>query len=95
MTQKELITKIKDTLEENGNEFTQNEVETMFRTTFEVIENAIIEGEEVNVYKFGKFSKKFVKAKDGINPQTQAKITIPEHYSPKFSFSKTIKDAVK
>jgi DNA-binding protein HU-beta len=95
MTQKELITKIKDTLAGNGNDFTQNEVETMFRTTFEVIEDAIVKGEEVSVYKFGKFSKRLVKAKEGVNPQTQEKIIIPEHYSPKFSFSKTIKDTVK
>ena len=61
----------------------------------EVISDALKQGEEVQFTGFGKFYVQVREAREGINPQTKAKITIPKSNVPKFSAGVALKNAVK
>jgi DNA-binding protein HU-beta len=61
----------------------------------EIITKAIVLNDEVNITGFGKFYKLHTKTKEGINPKTKAKITIPAYTSIKFTSGKELKEAVK
>lgn len=64
-------------------------------TVFEAITNALVKGEEVVVSGFGKFYVAQSKERQGINPKTGEKITIPAKKTPKFRAGKQLKEAVK
>jgi nucleoid DNA-binding protein len=55
----------------------------------------LVAGEEISIPGFGKFSVATRKARTGLNPQTKAKINIPETKVPKFTSAKALKDSVK
>lgn len=61
----------------------------------EVITEALKSGEDVQFTGFGKFYVQNREAREGINPQTKAKITIPTSKVPKFSAGVALKTAVK
>jgi DNA-binding protein HU-beta len=61
----------------------------------EVIVESLKAGEEVQFTGFGKFYCQTREAREGINPQTKAKINIPECKVPKFSPGAALKTAVK
>lgn len=61
---------------------------------FAILTKAIVLN-DVNITGFGKFYKLHTKAKEGINPKTKAKITIPAYTSVKFTSGKELKEAVK
>jgi DNA-binding protein HU-beta len=61
----------------------------------EVITEALKKGEDVQFTGFGKFYVQAREARQGINPQTKAKITIPASKVPKFSAGVALKTAVK
>jgi DNA-binding protein HU-beta len=61
----------------------------------EVITESLKKGEEVQFTGFGKFSCQTRGAREGINPQTKAKIKIPASKVPKFSAGVGLKNAVK
>jgi DNA-binding protein HU-beta len=61
----------------------------------EVITEALKNGEDVQFTGFGKFYVQAREAREGINPQTKAKITIPASNVPKFSAGVALKTAVK
>jgi DNA-binding protein HU-beta len=61
----------------------------------EVITEALKKGEEVQFTGFGKFYSQTREAREGINPQTKAKINIPASRAPKFSAGSGLKNAVK
>ena len=61
----------------------------------EVITEALKKGEDVQFTGFGKFYVQARDAREGINPQTKAKITIPASNVPKFSAGVALKTAVK
>ncbi|NCC33817.1 MAG: integration host factor, partial [Chloroflexia bacterium] len=44
---------------------------------------------------FGTFEVRHRQQREGVNPQTREKITIPETKTPGFSASSTLKEAVK
>jgi len=56
------------------------------------ITDALKGGEKVNLVGFGSFELKDVPAKEGINPATGAKITIPASKKPVVKFGKAYKD---
>ena len=61
----------------------------------EVITDALKKGEDVQFTGFGKFYVQDREAREGINPQTKAKINIPATNVPKFSAGVALKNAVK
>lgn len=60
-----------------------------------VVTEALKKGEEVQFTGFGKFYVQKRAARQGINPQTKMKITIPASKVPKFSAGMALKSAVK
>lgn len=61
----------------------------------DVITDALKEGEDVQFTGFGKFYVQQREAREGINPQTKAKIKIPACSVPKFSAGMALKNACK
>jgi DNA-binding protein HU-beta len=61
----------------------------------EVVTDALKKGEEVQFTGFGKFYVQARDARQGINPQSKAKISIPASKVPKFSAGLALKSAIK
>ena len=60
----------------------------------DVITEALIAGDKVNLVGFGTFSVSERAERQGVNPATLEKITIKASKAPKFKASKTLKDMV-
>jgi DNA-binding protein HU-beta len=73
----------------------QKETKTVVDAALQVIEEALKRGEKVTLTGFGTFEVRERQARDGVNPQTRAKIKIPATKTPGFSASSTLKEAVK
>jgi DNA-binding protein HU-beta len=73
----------------------QKDTKTIIDAALKVIEDAMRRGEKVTLTGFGTFEVRQRQAREGVNPQTRAKINIPETNTPGFSASSTLKDAVK
>ena len=58
------------------------------------ISDALVNGETVQLVGFGTFEVRDRKAKEGINPLTKTKITVPAKKVPAFKAGKSLKDAV-
>ncbi len=74
---------------------TKTAVEGTIDAIIETIVSELTTGGEVNITGFGKFSVSARAARDGVNPQTGAKIKIAATKVPKFKAGKSLKDAVK
>jgi DNA-binding protein HU-beta len=61
----------------------------------DVVTESLKKGEEVQFTGFGKFYVQNRDARQGINPQTKAKIKIPATKVPKFSAGLALKNSVK
>lgn len=61
----------------------------------DVITDALSSGEDVQFTGFGKFYVQPRGAREGINPQTKAKIQIAATKVPKFSAGTSLKNAVR
>jgi DNA-binding protein HU-beta len=61
----------------------------------DVITDALASGEDVQFTGFGKFYVQAREAREGINPQTKAKIQIAATNVPKFSAGTALKNAVR
>ncbi len=61
----------------------------------DVITDALSSGEDVQFTGFGKFYVQAREAREGINPQTKAKIQIAATNVPKFSAGTALKNAVR
>jgi DNA-binding protein HU-beta len=61
----------------------------------DVVTASLKKGEEVQFTGFGKFYVQKREARQGINPQTKAKIKIPATKVPKFTAGLALKNAVK
>ena len=90
MTKAEFV----DKLAEKG-EITKKLASDTIDLVFSSISDVLVAGEEIAIPGFGKFSVATRKARTGLNPQTKAKINIPETKVPKFTSAKALKDSVK
>ncbi len=61
---------------------------------FDVIVDAIAEGDKVSLVGFGTFEQRTSKARVGCNPKTHENIEIPASKVPAFKAGKAFKDAV-
>jgi DNA-binding protein HU-beta len=59
------------------------------------ITDALKGGEQVSFTGFGKFSPQHRKERQGVNPRTGQKVTIPAARVPKFSAGSQLKQALK
>jgi DNA-binding protein HU-beta len=73
----------------------KKDVELMLEALEDVITNELRQGNKVTLTGFGTFKVSNRAAREGINPQTKQKITIPAMTVPKFTAGKTLKEAVK
>jgi DNA-binding protein HU-beta len=74
---------------------TQKTTAEVVNAAIEVISAALARGEKVTLTGFGTFEVRERAEREGVNPQTRAKITIPASKTPGFSASSTLKDAIK
>lgn len=74
--------------------FTQNVSLNVLNATLDSIQNALKEKKKVSIKGFGIFKVVARPAIEGRNPRTGESLQIPAKNVPKFSFSKTTKDAI-
>ena len=73
-------------------ELSKRDAEAAVDAVLEVIEAAVVKGEEVKLSGFGIFSKKARAAREGTNPSNQKKIKIPASNTVAFKVSKAVKE---
>ncbi|NMB92427.1 MAG: HU family DNA-binding protein [Parcubacteria group bacterium] len=61
----------------------------------DAITKSLAKGEDVTITGFGTFSAKKRAARQGVNPKTGEKISIPAMTVPKFKAGKGLKEAVR
>ena len=76
-------------------DLSKKDVEMVLDTMIDTITEEIRQGNKVTFTGFGAFKVSKRAAREGINPQTKAKITIPAMNLPKFTAGKALKEAVK
>ncbi|MBX5443610.1 HU family DNA-binding protein [Sphaerobacter sp.] len=72
----------------------ESHVSTVVNATFEAIREALASGDEVAITGFGTFRISERGAREGRNPQTGERITIPSRRSPSFKPGTQLKRAV-
>ncbi len=73
----------------------KKDVEAVIEAVVDTITKELSMGSKVTLTGFGTFKVSNRAAREGINPQTKAKITIPAMTVPKFTAGKGLKEAVK
>jgi DNA-binding protein HU-beta len=86
----DLIQKIAD---ETGG--SKSDAQKHFDAFTEVVKSELKSGGDVQITGFGKFYVQERDARQGINPQTKAKINIPASKVPKFTAGNALKDSIK
>ena len=76
-------------------DLSKKDVETVIETMIDEITRYLKSGDKVALTGFGTFRVSDRAAREGINPQTKAKIQIPAMTVPKFTAGKALKEAVK
>lgn len=76
-------------------ELSKKDVETVLECFIDEVTAELKKGNKVTLTGFGTFKVSNRASREGINPQTKAKITIPAMTVPKFTAGKTLKEAVK
>ncbi len=72
----------------------RKEAEMVLNAALETIVDAVSEGNKVTLVGFGSFESRVRQAREGRNPQTGQKMTIPETVVPAFSAGKLFKEKV-
>ncbi|MGQ9865743.1 MAG: HU family DNA-binding protein [Pseudanabaenaceae cyanobacterium] len=72
----------------------RKEAEVVLNAALETIVDAVSEGDKVTLVGFGSFESRVRQAREGRNPQTGQKMTIPETIVPAFSAGKLFKEKV-
>ncbi|HRI36600.1 MAG TPA: HU family DNA-binding protein [bacterium] len=73
----------------------QDAVSKALNTMIDVIMAELKKGNEINITGFGAFKVSTRAARNGVNPRTKAKISIPAMKSPVFRAGKTLKEVVR
>ncbi|MEO6990676.1 MAG: HU family DNA-binding protein [Candidatus Baltobacteraceae bacterium] len=89
MTKADLI----DALAEES-ELSKRQVGELVDLFLEEIKNALVAGDKVQLIPFGSFVVRDRKKREGRNPKTGAKLTIPARRVPAFTAGKGLRDAV-
>ena len=75
-------------------ELSKKDAERAVNMTFAAIQDALIEGDKVQLIGFGTFETRDRAEREGHNPQTGAKMIIAACKSPAFKAGKALKEAV-
>lgn len=76
-------------------DLSKKDIEVVIDMLTDKITEEIRKGNKVTLTGFGTFRISDRAAREGINPQTKARIQIPAMKIPKFTAGKTLKEAVK
>ncbi len=90
MLKKEIITKV---AEDAG--LTKKQATVAVDAFLGAIEESLTNGDSVLLTGFGKFEVRTRESREGINPRTKEKITLPKSNYPAFKAGKALKSAVK
>ena len=74
--------------------FTQKNAGIAFEAMAATIAETLKAGEKIQIAGFGTFEMKKRAAREGINPSTKEKVTIPACNTPTFKFGNSFKDTV-
>lgn len=75
-------------------ELTQKDAAKALDAFTATVAEALKNGDKIQLIGFGTFEAVEKPAKEGINPLTKEKITIPARKAPKLKFGKALKDAL-
>ena len=89
MNKSELIAAMADKTGE-----TKKNAEASLNALIDVITEALVEGDKVQLVGFGSFEVRKRAARKGRNPQTKEEIKIPASKAPVFKAGKALKDLV-
>ena len=73
---------------------TKKAAEALVNAFVEVVTEALVEGDKVQLVGFGSFEVRKRAARKGRNPQTKEEIKIPASKAPVFKAGKALKDLV-
>ncbi len=90
MNKADIISQVHEVL--GGN---KTEAEKAVNKVFEVITNAMKDGDQVSIAQFGIFEAKKREARTARNPRTGESVPVPAMNVPKFRAAKSLKDTVK
>lgn len=76
-------------------EVSQKDAKQIIDMALDVIADALAQGQRVTLTGFGTFEVRQRQEREGVNPQTGKKITIPATRTPGFSASSTLKERVR
>jgi integration host factor subunit beta len=90
MTKAELIEKVTELV--NG--LTKRQTEVVVNTVFGSIKDAMAKGDKIEIRGFGSFRLRHRRMREGRNPKTGAKVTVPAKRVPFFKAGKELKELV-
>ncbi|MFQ6066825.1 MAG: HU family DNA-binding protein [bacterium] len=73
---------------------TKKDVNNVVDAMTSAITNSLARGEKVTLVGFGTFQVQRRKARQGVNPQTRSRISIPAKDVPKFKPGRSLREAV-
>ena len=73
---------------------TKKDVNNVVDAMTSAITNSLARGEKVTLVGFGTFQVQRRKARQGVNPQTRTRISIPAKDVPKFKPGRSLREAV-
>ena len=91
MNKAELVSKM---AEKSELELTKKQIEDALNAFMGSVEEALVNGEKVQLVGFGTFETRERAAREGRNPRTKETITIPASTVPVFKAGKEFKDRV-
>lgn len=89
MNKSQLISKIAE-----KSSLTKKDAEKVFNAFVATIEEALLQGDKVQLMGFGSFEVRERKARVGRNPQTNEPLEIPASKVPAFKAGKSLKNAL-
>lgn len=75
--------------------FTKRDSKIIIQDVFDVITEALAEGESVHIHGFGTFNVREIKARKTHNVRTGRKAVVPGYKTPCFIAGETLKNAIK
>jgi integration host factor subunit beta len=90
MTKSDLV----QTLSEKISTLTKKECEVIVDTVFHNMRDALHRGEKIEIRGFGSFTVRLRRSKEGRNPKTGEKVSIPEKRIPFFKVGKELRELV-
>ena len=94
MNKGELVNAVADKAKLDLDTITKKEVDVVLTAVVDCIMESVAEGEKVTLVGFGSFEARDRKEREGRNPKTGEKMTIPATKVPAFSAGKMFKDKV-